>query len=77
MCIRYFKRVRMSNPNHTPVNGVPVVPCSLYRDFDSVAEAEAFACSRTPVNNPNEMRGILAVFKNTLLKHLGAQKQQK
>lgn len=57
----------MAYPDQAPINGAPVTPCSLYPKFASVTEAEAFACSRIPVNSPNEMRGILAVFKNTLL----------
>lgn len=42
----------------------------LYPEFDSVADAEAFALSRTPVQSANEMCGLLQSFKNTLLKQL-------
>lgn len=60
----------MANQNQAPINGVPVTQSSLYPKFDTVAEAGAFACSRTPVSSPNEMRGLLTIFKNTLLKQL-------
>lgn len=64
----------MAQPERAPINGVQPTHSSLYPKFDTVAEAEAFACSRTPVNSPNEMRGLLTVFKNTLLKHLPSKK---
>jgi hypothetical protein len=50
----------------------PLRSNSLFPTFDTVEEAESYACSRVPVSTHNEMFGLLQTYQNTMLKQVGS-----
>lgn len=56
--------------HHDPINpgALRAQPLSLFPAFDSLEEALAFAESRLPVMNKNELVSVLCIWHNTLLK---------
>lgn len=58
--------------HHEPINpgALRAQSLSLFPAMDSLDEALAFAESRLPVMNKNELVSVLCIYHNTLLKTL-------
>lgn len=58
------------NDQDVVISQPPVGPLSLYPTMDTLREVVDLAESKLPINNKNDLVGMLGVYHNTLLKVL-------